>query len=741
MYKVIFDLAVSGAAELLDRVRGRLASAGSSPSAPLGFPDTAYALPTTLALSGIRVTDLGSAREALRSAAAWMPAESPAAVESLADLSAAVDAGKAALIAEELLEALGRTSAEDDASQSRVTWAGFPGDALFRSLGVRLVDGRLPAVCVIVGAPETAEQAVSVARALQKRNVLSLLAGRTADRSMAEQLADAGVETTWETLLVPLGPDVSAVAYALGIVARAAMTFGGLNPEGPEAADHILDYCRARVNAFVLALGSDDLASETGRRDACAKVATAAGALAFGIPTIAQAKLPEILEHGLCTYEALVSDVPIDRIVEEAIEVRGIKLKVTEIPIPVPYGAGFEGERVRKEQMHAEFGGKRSMAFELLRGRSMDAVADGRITLIGPDIDRIAPGDALPLGTLVEVAGRGFREEFESVLERRIHEFSGWTSGVMHIGQRATVWLRISRQAYSEGFRLRHLGEVLVAKLREEFGVLIDKIQVTLITDEARFGDVIEEARGVYRARDERIRGMQDEDTDTYYSCTLCQSFAPDHVCIVTPERPGLCGAYSWLDCAASHEIHPHGPNQPVRKGEVLDVVRGQWQGVNEFLSVASNGSLTRFSAYSIMEDPMTSCGCFECIAAIVPEANGVMIVNREFTGMTPVGMTFSTMAGEIGGGIQTPGFLGIGRLYICSRKFISAEGGIARVVWMPSELKGALYHDLSQRARDAGFEDLVDRIATEFEATTPDELLAYLERVGHPALTMDSLF
>jgi len=137
----------------------------------------------------------------------------------------------------------------------------------------------------------------------------------------------------------------------------------------------------------------------------------------------------------------------------------------------------------------------------------------------------------------------------------------------------------------------------------------------------------------------------------------------------------------------------------------------------------------------------MTSCGCFECIAAIVPEANGVMIVNREFGGMTPVGMTFSTMAGQIGGGIQTPGFLGIGRLYLGSRKFISAEGGILRVVWMPSELLEAHRDQLLKRAREAGCPDLVDRIATERDATTPEELLIHLERVEHPALTMESLF
>ena len=51
----------------------------------------------------------------------------------------------------------------------------------------------------------------------------------------------------------------------------------------------------------------------------------------------------------------------------------------------------------------------------------------------------------------------------------------------------------------------------------------------------------------------------------------LCQSFAPDHICIITPERLGLCGAINWLDAKAAKEIAPTGPNQPMPKGEAID--------------------------------------------------------------------------------------------------------------------------------------------------------------------------
>ncbi|HIE47303.1 TPA: CO dehydrogenase/CO-methylating acetyl-CoA synthase complex subunit beta, partial [Candidatus Bipolaricaulota bacterium] len=591
-----------------------------------------------------------------------------------------------------------------------------------------------------VGALPTVEEAVELARSLQERNILVFMASHTGGVSMAEQLAEAGIEMNWDTFLVPYGKDTSAAVHALNFAARAAMTFGGIKPGDLEAARKILLYNKERVYAFVLALGADLPSQNGGQLLTDEKYATAAGAINFGFPVIADVPIPQILPRGICTYEHVVSGIPRDKLVPKAIEVRGLKIKVSEIPIPVPYGAGFEGERVRKEQMHVQFGGKYTDSFELLRGRPMSEVEDGKISLIGPDIDQVEEGGALPLGVIVEVAGRRFKEDFEPVLERRIHEYVSWANGVFHMGQRAIPWIRISKEAFQKGFRLKHYGEILVHKFHEDFGGIVDKVQVTLITDPQVIKEPLEEAKKVYRKRDERIAGLKDEDVDTFYSCVLCQSYAPTHVCVVTPQRLGLCGAYTWLDCAASFEMDPHGPNQPIKKGDTIDPVLGQWRGVNEYVRRASDGNLERVSMYSIMQDPQTSCGCFECIVAVLPETNGVMIVSREYTGDTPIGMPFSTMAGQIGGGVQTPGFLGIGKLYITSEKFISAEGGIRRLVWMPKELKEEIADRLKARLEEIGAPELLDKIATEEDALTSEELLEFLERVGHPALGMESL-
>jgi acetyl-CoA synthase len=275
----------------------------------------------------------------------------------------------------------------------------------------------------------------------------------------------------------------------------------------------------------------------------------------------------------------------------------------------------------------------------------------------------------------------------------------------------------------------------------DDFDAIVDKVQVTIYTDPAKVDEWRAKAQVSYDSRDERMAGLTDDTVDVFYSCSLCQSFAPNHICVVTPERLGLCGAYNWLDAKASNELNPTGPNQPIAKGQVVDDTLGQWSGVNEFIFAKSNQTVERMSCYSLLTDPMTSCGCFMCIIALLPMCNGVMIVNREFAGMTPSGMKFSTLAGMIGGGVQAPGFMGIGRGYIASRKFLSAEGGLSRVVWMPKQLKEAMAVSLAPRLEEMGDPAFLDKIADESIAETEDAVLEFLSTVNHPALTMDALF
>lgn len=721
---IILKGADAGARKIVALARGVLREAleKKGGSQAVSFPGTAYYLPLIYAFLGLKAGSLGQLGEALDACEGLIGKPR----DRLPTLEEALSAGRAAVMAAEVIEAIKHL----DGPPSGGIWLGATSDAVLRSQGVKLVDGSMPGIAAIVGGAPSGEVAVSLARDLQERNILVVMAGDTNGTTLGEQLDGAKVQMNWDTFLVPYGRDLTAAAYVLGFAVRAAMTFGGITPTAADRGERILAYNRARVHAFVIALGPlDDL-----------KIAVAAGALNFGFPILSDSDVPELLQFGPEKKDLIVANIPYEKMAERAIEVRGIKIRIAKIPIPVRYGPAFEGERVRKEDMAIQFGGKYSQAFEYLFAAPMKEVRDGSIELVGADLDAVEEGVAPPLAIVVKVAGRKMQKDFEAILERHIHRFLSEAMGVMHLGQRDVVWLRISRDAKKAGFRMRHLGEILRAKLINDFPSIVDKVQVTIYTEESGVREWLPKARGAYRERDRRIKDLTDEAVDTFYSCQLCQSYAPNHVCIITPERLGLCGAYNWLDGKAAYEISPTGANQPVKKGEELDRVKGKWRGINEFVFERSNRSIQSFSAYSIMDDPMTSCGCFECVVAILPDANGFMIVNREYTGSTPSGMTFSSLAESVGGGQQTPGFIGIGTRYILSRKFISAEGGLRRVVWMTKDIKAKLAEELKTRCEEIGDKGLLEKIADETNTTDTAELLEFLKKVKHPALEMEPL-
>lgn len=759
MSRYIATSAIRGAQNIVreteDLYNRALAERG--PEAKIGFPNTAYFLPTILGLTGRKVETVGDLKPVLDQVKSLLHPV-PANSRWTPYLGETLDSGVATLLAEESLSALrflygeqperlpgfhltqpgAFTSPEFSKEDGDGHLNGPIDDIQLRSWGIQLVDGRMPGFAAVVGCAKSNEVAVKIVRELQRRNILIFLAGNVNGRSIIHQLQEEGVEMGYDTYIVPFGTDTISAIYALGFATRSALTFGGM--KGGQARE-ILLYNKARVFAFVLALGEvDDL-----------KYATAAGAISYGFPVIADTVIPEILPTGVTTYEHVIS-MPFDEIeakddleraekmVQKCIEVRGVKIKLTQVPIPVPYGSAFEGEVVRKADLRVESGGKHSRCFEYLYMLPMEQVEDGRIRVLGPDIDSAPVGSSMDLGIVVEVAGRKMQEDFEPVLERQIHHFINGASGVQHIGQRDIAWIRLSKTAYDKGFRLEHLGKILHARFMADFGAIVDKVQVTIYSSPGDVNSMLQVAREAYQKRNVRLADLTDEAVDEFYSCTLCQSFAPNHVCVVSPERLGLCGAYNWLDCKASFQINPTGPNQPIAKGVMVDSDKGYWQGPNSFVYQNSHQSVEQVSLYSIMENPMTACGCFECIVMVIPEANGVMVVSREDTSMTPAGMTFSTLAGMAGGGLQTPGVMGVGKYYLTSKKFLSADGGFKRVVWMSSILKETMKEELQKAAEFAGDADLVSKIADETICIEVPDLVTYLEEKGHPALTMDPL-
>jgi acetyl-CoA synthase len=661
MSKIIASAAIRGAHKIVERTEKKWQEAMEKWGAkePVGFPNTAYYLPVIYGILGNKVEKLGDMEPVLKRCKSLLPP--PVREEHpLPYLAPALDAGMATLFAEELIEAIRYLETPDFYTKTEDPvdgniWLGAADDVILRKRGVEFVDGTAPGFAAIVGAAPTNKIAANIAQELQQKNLYVFMASEYNGKKFSEQLVEEGVQIGWPTRLVSFGPDISAAVFAMGFATRAAMSFGGIEPGNYRK---ILIYNKDRIFAFVLPMGyvNDEW------------YANAAGAINWGFPVIADTPIPEVLPTGICTYEHVVSNIPHDQLVAKAVEVRGLKVAVAEVPVPVAYGPAFEGERVRGEDIYLECGGGRTPMVEWVTTKRMEEVEDGKVEVIGPELSDIEPGSRLPFAIAVEVAGREMQDDFEPILERQIHHLINYAQGVMHIGQRDIAWIRIAKQAVEKGFKLHHIGDILHAKLHQDFGRIFDKIQVKLYTEEDKVKEVEEKARAVYKKRDVRIEGMTDETTDTYYSCTLCQSFAPSHVCVISPERTGLCGSYNWMDCKASYEINPTGPNQPVEKGEVIDQKMGQWKGVNDFVLKASRGKIDHYNFYSIVNDPMTTCGCCECIAAVLPMCNGIMTVNREYTGETPCGMKFTTLAGTIGGGLSTPGFVGHGKYNTCQR-------------------------------------------------------------------------
>ena len=727
MSKIIASAAIRGAHSIFEKTEAKLDRAKESfgSEAAIELPNTGYYLPVIYGLTGEKVEKLSDMDRVLAYAKDLLP-EVPSEKLHLPYLGTTLDAGIATLLAEECHEALNYL--DKDPSPITDLWLGAADDVIMRARGVEFVDGSAPGFAAVVGAAPDAATAVKLARELQEKTLYVFMAGSTGGTSFAQQLESEGVQLGWDTRLVPFGDEVYSQIYSLGFATRAAMAFGGVQPGDYE---RILDYNKRRIFAFVLALG--EVTDEW--------YATAAGCISYGFPTIATSDIPQILPTGVCTYEHVVSNISCDELVQKAIEVRGLKIKVTDLPIPVSYGPAFEGERVRKEDTFVEAGGQRTTAFEFVRTIDAAAITDGKVEVVGPDLDDIEEGSRIPLAIVVDVAGRKMQSDFEPVIERQFHHLMNFAEGVLHMGQRDLMWLRVSKAAKDKGFRLHHLGDILYAKILDEFDAIVDKVQVTIYTEQDKVDEMLALAKTTYDVRDERMAELVDSTVDVFYSCSLCQSFAPTHICVVTPERLGLCGAYNWLDAKASNELNPTGPNQPIEKGLCISEKTGEWEGVNKFIAEKSGGAIERMTCYSLMDNPMTSCGCFMAIIALMPMCNGVMLVNREFAGMTPSGMKFSTLAGMVGGGVQSPGFMGIGRGYIASKKFMSAEGGFSRVVWMPKELKEVMRGALAPILAEMGDPDFLDKIADEGVGDTEDAVLEFLGSVNHPALTMDPLF
>ncbi len=676
-------------------------------AAPLTMPSTAYFLACVYAYIGRKVEKVGDLKAALAEVKAMMTRDNRTA--------SIFSSGVGTAIAAELIEAC--KYARSAAPYEGTTYHGHFSDAEVRELGVPLVTGDIPGFVVMIGPAPSAEEAVETVKGYQSRGIFVFLIG-----GIIDQLNEKGVNMNFGVRVVPVGDEIWSVGHVISLVVRAAMIFGNIQPGD---ADGFHKYTFERINAFVNAYAPvNDIT-----------VACGAGAIKLGFPVITNDTNDMwAVPKSLIIYENTKDWI------DTSIEARGIKLKITNIDIPVSFSSAFEGEIIRKGDMQVEVDGSRKDCFELVITKEASEIEDHRIIVDGPEMDEIPVGTKISLSYTVEVAGKAMQPDFEPVMERKIHSFLNCVEGLMHTGQRDMIRIRVNKADFEAGFRFKHIGEVLYAKIKSEFDTVVDKCQVRIVIGDEKNKELRAAANAIFDKRDERLASMTDESVPVFYTCIMCQAFSPSHVCIVTPERLGLCGAVSWLDAKATNELDPQGPCQVVPKEHCIDERLGRYEDVDEAVQKYSHGALEHVTLYSLFQDPMTSCGCFECICGVEPCSMGVVITCREHAGMTPLGMTFSEMASMTGGGVQTPGFMGHGKHFIASKKFIAAEGGLGRIVWLPKELKEQMREKLNAAAKELyDVDNFTDMIADETVCTEdPEELLAFLSEVGHPVLSME---
>ena len=675
-------------------------------SEAVSFPGTAYSLPCYYAVTGVKITNLGEMKAAMATIKSKMTRNNR--------LHDAFESGIASALCAEFLEALKYLHGAEPYTEPEL---GHLSDAFVRNLGVPLVTGDIPGVAVIIGGADDPAETVSLVKSYQGQGMLVSLTGKC-----IQQLADAGYKTGENVRVVPLGYEMQSVIHVVSVALRAALIFGNITPgDFPALAKYTMDRVRAFVNAYKPL--SDEI------------VSYGAGAICLGFPVISNET-----ENMFRVPKSLIQQLDTSKWNATSLEARDIKIKITNIDIPVAFASAFEGEIIRRGDMQVEVDGSRVDCFELVQTKEPNEVEDHKITVEGPEIDEIPVGSKISLSYTVEVAGKAMQPDFESVMERKFHAYLNCIEGVMHTGQRDMIRIRISKADFEAGFKFRHIGEVLYAKIKSEFDAVVDKCQVKIVVDAEKNKELRVHANEVFAKRDDRLKSMTDESVPVYYTCIMCQAFSPSHVCIVTPERLGLCGAVSWLDAKATNELDPTGPCQVVPKERCIDENLGRYEDVDEAIFKYSHGALEHVTLYSLFQDPMTSCGCFECICGVEPCSMGVVITTREHSGVTPLGMSFSEMASMTGGGVQTPGFMGHGKQFIASKKFLKAEGGLGRIVWMPKELKEQVRERLDEAALELyGVEGFTDMIADETICTDdPEQLLEYLGNVGHPVLGME---
>lgn len=568
-------------------------------------------------------------------------------------------------------------------------------DSWIEERGTDLVDNTVPGIALFIGEPN--RRSGDEINNCVERGVIVILSGGYAE-----------FETEHDVLRLH---GLSALGVN-GLLSRIALLHGRVEP-GDKMS--LAKYLRKRPKLITI---------HTGHLTAI-DIITIFSAAAVGSFTVSDSVFPSIPR---------LSDNLSENMSIRAMAERGMTFDKNR---KIRSGSAFENRRIRKADAYFEFGGTDTAnSYEIVL--SSDEVEDGVTFVEGGEMYELERGEH-PLSIEVRVSG-DTEPEMEQAIERRIHFALGRIEGVWHSGQRDISWMRISGDAVENGIMFKDLGDNIISDIRENFRNVVKRVDVRFSTVHSRVSSGLEKARKHYGERDSLLKEITDDDVDVFFTCTMCQTYAPGHICIITPERPSVCGSVTWADAKVGSEVDPYGHQRPFLKGEPIDKERGVWEGTNDIIRKTSMGSISRVSVHSVVDSPLTACSCMEVAVVVSDDCRSIMLVDRSDAGENPSELSFSEIHSLVGGGAQHPGYMGIGKHYILSPGFLKGDGGLCRVSWISSRLKSMLGESLRKACEETSAEDLFDKIADENTVQDMISLERWMLERDHPALNLKPL-
>ncbi len=458
---------------------------------------------------------------------------------------------------------------------------------------------------------------------------------------------------------VYLGPRETAAVYFLQIMVRYAMIWGCINPGDDHEMGHFLE---RDMPGVVVAHGKLTPIEEL----------LLLGLMKMGAPAVVPTAYPwDLGSH--------IRAEGIDRIVEAAIRfpnlrVKEIQGKTIDLPIfcnPANITAPFEVE--------STIGGGDS--FFIL----MPATAENGIEL--PRSDDLTKADAI--GIMIEIGDKRLDVSTSEYIEKdALRGISTITGLRAEQSKEGKFFVHCAKGVKADA---SIVAEALQRWILYEFPYL-ENIHIRILT-----GDDVKKVRAAvdeFRAQRQKVVREESDDTVNYFHyCLECQPFSKDHVCIITPDRPPMCGRDRLMQKAAAlfgvsrhpwkrRELEEQEIRGTIAVRNAIDVKKGEYSEVNQAIERLSPSHIKRVQLHGLKEFPHTSCGCFQFLVFWIESLQGIGIMERDYQGEAPEGFTWDKLA-NAAGGKQTPGIVGVSRNYLRSKRFMQGEGGGDAVRWV----------------------------------------------------------